>query len=336
MSEGEYLETIAAMRKHYKVAASTADWLGLPIVIFSVGGQEEPGVLVTAGALGIEASGVYAALELLVEVDIEKRTYVLPSRDPTGFQGLGFVLKKLLGEEVGVGSPSDAVRLLADSGAEVLIDDDDVFLALVRGVGIAVGRNLSATDPVRHLERKLRERELLEPLDSTRIVVAPRLPAEGSGEAGRLVTAFVREVRVLTYDDLAEGVPESDFLRRFVDAHDLGLVIDLHESGAASFYALTSERPSSVEDTMLYIVLDQVRSKGYRVASVDELAQLNLSAAKEGVGYGRGVCGLIDYASSKAYAFAFVAPASLPAEARSDALKTASLSALNAFMVVSA
>lgn len=332
----EYLETINAMKKRYKLAALTNDWLGFPIPIFKVGGHEEPPALVVAGASGIEAASVYAALELLVQVDIERTTYILPSRDPTGLHDMSFVLSKLLGTNVSIESADEARKILVESGAEVVINDNEVFLALVRGIGIAIGKKLDAFSTISALKEKIKE-GLFESLESTRILVASQLPqVEGVGEIGRFATIFVEEGNVLTYDDIDKAeIPEVSFVRDFIDKEELGLVIDLHESKGPAFYALTGGAPSSIELTILYVVMDQIKSRGLRIASTNQLKTLGLAAAEDGIGYGPGGCGLVSYASSKAYAMAFVAPIVVPLEDRSRALVTAALSALNAYIVVS-
>ena len=332
----EYLETINAMKKRYKIAAVTKDWLGFPLPIFKVGGREEPAALVVAGASGIEVASVYAAFELLVQVDIERTTYILPSRDPAGLHSMSFVLGKLLGTDVNVETADEARSILAGSGAEVVLDDEEVFLALIKGIGVAIGKGLDAFGTVNALRARLKE-GLAESLESTRVLVASQLSqVEGVGELGRFATVFVHEGDVLTYDDVDRAeIPEVSFVRDFIDKVELGLVIDLHESKSAEFYALTGSAPSSTENTILYVVLDQIRSRGLRIASADQLKTMGLVAAEDGIAYGRGSCGLISYASSKAYAMAFVAPLVEPLEVRSRALATAALSALNAYIVAS-
>ena len=331
----EYLDAVDLLKKRFKVAASTEDWLGLPLVIFRVGGNEEPPALVTAGAAGVEAAGVYAALELVLKVDVERTVYVLPSRDPTGFHGASYVLSKMLGEEVRVETPFDAKKLLASAGAEVLLDTSDLFLALFKGVGFAIG-SADAYDAKALLERELISRELADSLDGTRILLAAQLPhAEGVGGLNRLLTLIVKDGRVLTYEDLeTESVPEVEFVRSFVERENLGMVVDLHEDKRApAFFVSQSEEPSSGELTILYLVLDQVKQYGMDLADREAIEALGLKAVSDGVGYRKGFCGLTDYACMKAYAFAFVTPFAKPLEARVRTLGVAALSALNAFAI---
>jgi len=331
----EYLEAVNLLRKRFKVAAVTEDWLGFPIIIFKVGGNEEPPALVAAGAAGVEAAGVYAALELVLKVDVERTVYVLPSRDPTGFHSASYVLSEILGEEVRVETPADLKELLANVGAEILLDTCDLFLALYKGVGLAVG-SADAYETRAVLERELASRGLIESLDGTRILLAAQLPhVEGVGGLDRLLTLIVKDGKLHSYEDLeAETVPEVGFVRDFVERENLGMVVDLHESkNAPAFYVSQSGEPSSSELTILYLVLNQVKQYGMELASSEAIEALGLKAVGEGVGCRRGFCGLADYAYGKACAFAFVAPFAKPLEARVRTLGIAALSALNAFAV---
>jgi len=333
----EYLNTIEAMKRTFKVAASTNDWLGLPITVFRVGGKEEPAVLVTAGASGVEVAGVYAALELLVQVDIERTTYILPSRDPTGLHEASFILSRMLGAQVEVQSLDDIRRVLKDSGVETLIDDGELFLALLKGVGIAVGSQMDAYEVLSNLRLRLHKEELSDALEGYRILIASQLPqVEGVGSLNRFLTVVVQNGEVLTYDDLERAeIPEVALLREFIEKQELGLVIDLHETKCPGFYAITSDPPSSAESTILYLVLDQVVRRGVSVADPELIKKQGLSSASEGVGYGKGACGLVDFAAPKSYALALAAPFNAPLDERIGALMVATLSALNAFIVTS-
>lgn len=333
----EYLSTIEAMKRTFKVAASTNDWLGLPITIFKVGGREEPAVLVTAGASSVEVSGVYAALELLVQVDIERATYVLPARDPSGLHDASFILSRMLGTHVEARSPEEVKEILRQSGAEILIDDGELFLALSKGVGIAVGTRKDAYEVLKDLRSKLRESDLGERAEGCRILIASQLSqVEGAAGLTRFMTVVVQNGEVLTYDDVEQAeIPEVVFLREFLERQELGLVIDLHEAKCSAFYTVTRDPPSSLESTILYLVLDQVTRRGMLIASPELIEGQGLKSFGDGIGYGRGACGLVDLASSRSYSFALVAPFNAPLEERISALMVATLSALNAFIVTS-
>lgn len=332
----EYVETIESLKKKFKIASITEDWLGLPIVIFKTGGREEPPVLVTAGSAGVEVAGVYAALELILQVDVERTVYILPSRDPTGLHDASYVLSRILGEKVHVENVTDVRKLLTDAGAEFLIDTHDLFLAIFKGVGLAASSTADAYEAAKILAKEILSQELADSIDGTRILIAAQLPqAEGVGKLGRFFTVFAREGKFFTYDNFsAETVPEVDFVKSFIDREDLGMVIDLHESvNSPAFYVSQSAEPSGGELTILYLVLDQVRQYGMELASVEALESIGLRALSEGLGYGRGFCGLTDYVSGRTYAFAFSTPLDKPLEQRIKTLSVATLSALNAFAI---
>lgn len=337
LKTSEYLNTIEAMKRTFKIAASTSDWLGLPITIFKVGGKEEPAVLVAAGASGVEVAGVYATLELLVQVDIERTTYILPSRDPTGLHDVSFILSRMFGFQVEARSLDDIKKALTDGGVETLIDDDELFLTLSKGVGIAIGSWMNAYEVLNRLKSKLRKDELIDVLEGCRILVASQLPqVEGVGSFNRFMTVVVQNGEILTYDDVERvDIPEVAFLRDFMERQELGLVIDLHETKCPAFHAITSYPPSSAESTILYLVLDQVARRGMRIADPELIEKQGLNSAGEGIGYKRGACGLVDLAASRSYAFAFAAPFNASLEERTSGLMVATLSALNAFIVAS-
>jgi len=332
----EYLTAIEALRRRFKVVASTEDWLGLPIQIFKAGGQEGPPALVTAGATGVEVATVYAALELLVQVDVERTTYILPSRDPTALHDASYILSRILGESVAVGSAVDAMCILRER-AEVVVDDSELFLALVKGVGVAIGKRTDAFETLSIIEQRLGRGELLDSLEGVRVLVASQLPqVEGIGEVGRFVTAYIEGGRVFTYDDIGQAdIPEVAFLRDFLRREEVGLVVDLHEARGPAFLALTSEPPSSVERTILYLVIDQIKRSGVPVATLEQIEGMGLSPSEEGIAYGRGVCGLVDFASETSYALALLAPIHSPLDARTRTLSLAALSALNAYVIAS-
>lgn len=326
---------IDTLKKRYKVAVSSTDWLGLPLTVFRTGGKEEPPILVTAGAFGVEVAGVYAALELIVQVDIERCVYILPSRDPTGLQDASYVLSRMLGEKVEVKTTTDVVNTLREAGAEIIIDESEIFLAALKGVGIAVSDLFDAYDVTEIIRDKLERGRYGESLDGMRILVVSQMPEiEGVGVSGRFNTIIVHENKILTYEDLSfDIIPEISFLKTFIEGQEFGMVIDLHEGKTSSFYISMSENPTSNEHTLLYLVLDQVRKCGLNLASREMLDMLKLEAVDEGVGYGRGICGLADYLSPKSYAFAFTTSLKEPLELRVKTLLTATLSALNAYAV---
>ncbi|MCS7105485.1 MAG: hypothetical protein NZ954_08005 [Thermofilaceae archaeon] len=331
----EYLKMVDTLKKRYKIAASSTDWLGLPLTIFRTGGKEEPPILVTAGAFGVEVAGVYAALELIVQVDIERCVYILPSRDPTGLQDASYVLSKMLGDKIEVNTTLDVVNTLREEGAEIIIDDSEIFLAALKGVGIAVSNFLDAYDATEIIRNKLEKGGYGESLDGMRILVVSQMPEiEGVGVSGRFNTIFVHENKILTYEALSfDIIPEISFLKTFIEGQEFGMVIDLHEGKTPAFYIAMSENPTSSEYTLLYLVLDQVRSYGLNLASLEMLNTLKLEAVDEGAGYGKGICGLADHLSPKSYAFAFTTSLREPLELRVKTLLTATLSALNAYAV---
>ncbi len=325
---------INSLKKRYRVAASLEDWLGLPIVVFKLGGREEPPALVTAGASGVEVAGVYAALELIMQVDVERTVYILPSRDPTGFHDISFVLSRMLGENLIINNIKEVREILKSYDAEILIDDQ-LFFALLKGVGIACSEVLDAYDTLELLEKRIKENELFESLGETRILVTSQASSvEGVGALGRFITSMLLDNKLVTYDDFGEKcIPETAQLKNFVDLQQPGMVIDLHESKGDGFYVLTREEPIGNELTIVDLVLEQVNIYGMKLASMGVYSNQNVASLREGLLVGARLCGLVDYAARKCYAFGFTTPWTRPLEERVKTLLTACLSALNAYAV---
>jgi len=334
----EYLRMIEALRRRYKTVLYERDWLGLPIVVLKAGGREEPPVLVTAGASGVEAAGVYAALELVMQVDVERTVYILPSRDPTGLHGAAYVLSEMLGEEVRVRTLDELRELLKSRGAEVVVDTPTLFLSMLKGVGFAfseVSRE-GAYGTLKRLEEEVVKSGLAESLGEARILIPSQMPdVEGVGLLDRLMTVVVCDEGILTYEHVEYGrsIPEVEVLRRFVEGQELGMVIDLHEAVGEGFHVLLSEEPLSGESIIIDLVLDQVSRYGMQLAAQSALSESGLKALGDGVGVGKGRCGLIDFTVERAYSFAFFTGMNAPLEQRVRAHLTACISALNAYAI---
>ncbi|RLF06459.1 MAG: hypothetical protein DRK00_01545 [Thermoprotei archaeon] len=334
----EYLRMIEALRKRYKTVLYERDWLGLPIVVLKAGGREEPPVLVTAGASAVEAAGVYAALELVMQVDVERAVYILPSRDPTGLHGAVYVLSEMLGEEVHVDTLSELRELLKSRGAEVVIDTPTLFLSMLKGVGFAFSGSSreGAYGTLRQLEEKVVKGGLIESLGEVRILIPSQMPnVEGVGLLDRLMTVMVCEEGILTYEHIGgeKVIPEVEVLRRFIQGREMGMVIDLHEGVDRGFYVLLSEEPLSGESIIIDLVLDQVARYGMQLATQSALGESGLRALSDGVGVGKGRCGLIDFTVERSYSFAFFTGMNAPLEQRVKAHLTACISALNAYAI---
>lgn len=338
--DSEYFKTLKVLEKRYRVEKREKDWLGLPIVTFRTGGREEPPVLIAAGAVGTEPAGVYAALELVMQVDVERKVYVLPARDPTGFHDVSYVLSRMLREDVRVSSLQDLRSLLLSRGAEVVLEGHGIFLALLKGVGFAFSEKEArrgAYDTLEALEREVVKGGLADSLEEVRILVPAQMPGvEGVGEMGRLLTVMVSNGRLLTYDDLMSGgrlIPEAVMFRKFLDSIEPGMVVDLHEGWGKSFHVLVSDEPTSGEWIIIDVMLDQVARYGMRLATMRDVESSGYSALRDGVAMKPGACGLADYAKNYGYSFAFVTGRLQPLEQRIRAHVTACLSALNAYAI---
>ena len=60
---------------------------GYDVLCAVAGGAKEPAIVITAGAHADELGGVYGALTCCANSETEHRLYVIPVRDPFGFEG---------------------------------------------------------------------------------------------------------------------------------------------------------------------------------------------------------------------------------------------------------
>src|SRR5213079_1931195 len=92
---------------------------GEEVLCAETGGERLPPILITAGCHTPEAAGVVAALRLLDELQTDRKTYVIPLRDPFGFNDFDHCLSALLGRPATVASHAETVALLRRDGALV-------------------------------------------------------------------------------------------------------------------------------------------------------------------------------------------------------------------------
>src|SRR5262245_54226335 len=107
---------------------------GEEIVCAETGGERRPAILVTAGAHSPEVAGVLGGLRILEKIQTEHKTYVIPMRDPFGFNDFDHCLGFLLDQRVTVRSHAEGVALLERYGT-VLLRSADFCLALLGEIG---------------------------------------------------------------------------------------------------------------------------------------------------------------------------------------------------------
>lgn len=342
VARSEYLDAISSLKKRYKSVEEYMDWLGLPITVFRTGGREEPPVLVTGGSAGIEAASVYAALELVMHVDVERAVYIVPSRDPTGFHDASFVLSRLFQTPLNIERLSDIKAALEEGGAQVLVDDERLFAALTKNAAFAFSKDeggLGAYGTLNLLKSYMGRGDLASKLEASRILIPAQLPSvDGVGLTGRFLTLFMGDdLQITSYDHLDAKYlpPEAQCIKALVDELEPGMVIDLHEWMGPGFNAAFPDTPLAGEAIVLDVLLSQVAEYGMPLTKVEEAEALGLSTLREGAVIDPLACGLASYVVSRGYGYAMSLRTSLHAalESRVATLVTACLSALNAYAV---
>jgi hypothetical protein len=229
---------------------------GEEILCAETGGERLPPILITAGCHTPEVAGVMAALRLLDELQTGRKTYVIPLRDPFGFNDFDHCLSALLGRPVTVGSHAETVALLRRIGAAIL-DRDELAIGLL-GETAVVSMD-THDDPhgydfaLGELNRVIAgEPTVFEVLHGRRFFLASGLPtSEGAGRFGRTYTGFVspegKTLSLSQFFDREDAPPEVACLRTFVDAIKPGITFDCHEDGGRAFYLPARRKPDEPE-----------------------------------------------------------------------------------------
>ncbi len=306
------LENIA-VRIKAPIVKRDRDWLGGEILLVKVGGREEPPVLVAAGARGFEPAGVYALVHLSFLINLERSVFLLLCRDPTGFNGPGWALSRMLDEDIKPSSLKDLRELLEERCETV--DVNGISFALLGNAAIAC-----PDEVVKHEEVLAALRKGASRLEGCRVLIPSMMPGvEGVGEAGRAWSLYVSEGRLCDNDDLGcEELPEASFVRDVLEELEPGLVVDLRE-GPGSSVVFESPAPMREEEkTMADVAMGQL--SGVRVECIREVRDGRLTLASAGKKYGYSVVVRVGW--------------SMDLGQRVDCLLSATLSVINSYALV--
>jgi hypothetical protein len=250
---------------------------GEEVLCVETGGTRLPPILITAGAHTPEAAGVVAALRLLDELETDRKTYVVPLRDPFGFNDFDHCLSTLVGRPTTVASHAEIVALLGRVG-EILWDRDDFAIGLVGEVAIVsldtgdepLGYDLTLA----YLNGALMgQPSLLPALSGRRFFVPSSMPtSEGAGRYGRTYTGFVspegKTLSVSQFFDRADAPLEVACLKALVDEIKPAITFDCHEDGGRGFYLPARRKPDEPErsEQIVRAMRDAVEATGYPMA----------------------------------------------------------------------
>lgn len=252
---------------------------GLDIYAYQVG-DRGPSGLVTAGAHAEEVAGVATAYALAANFQTGLQGWVVPCRDPLGWDGFRRTLTRAIGRSVRVRSHDDVVELIKRYGEPVLLGD--VTIGIIDQVAfMSLHESHPGTDDTGVFAHEfLDEREdVRERLLGKRVFIpgAPKLTEERDVyDWGGGPTVYIHtDGRVGNFNRFfsVETPPvEVGALRIFADEVLPRWTLDLHEGFGASYclYANIGEDPVGREAAKAMV--DAVSARDYPIQSLKELA----------------------------------------------------------------
>jgi hypothetical protein len=272
-------EALRASGKQLRTLGTTRD--GERVVCAETGGQRLPPILVTAGSHSPEVAGVTAALRLLDELRTSHKTYVIPMRDPFGFNNFDHCLSAILGRRVAVESHAATVVLLEQHGT-MLLQDEVFCLALIGDVGVVsmeTGVEPMGFDWIlNQLQQRLAQDAVTaERMRGRRFFVPAGMPfSEGAGSYGRTYTGVMSpEGQQLSLSQFF-GRPDAPVEVACIDAllQEVrpGLIFDCHEDfGRACYFpARRHDRDPAKAERIVLAMRTALVEAGYPLADFDQ------------------------------------------------------------------
>ncbi|CAN0454882.1 unnamed protein product, partial [Phaeothamnion confervicola] len=126
------LRTNADLAAAMRSAGGTVEPLGItafdePIWMGRFGGDRGAPIVITAGSHADEVAGVFAAIDLAESLQSDHPIYIIPARDPLGWNGFAHTLQRADPSAPLVTTHEDARTVLERH--EVLHDDGDLIIA---------------------------------------------------------------------------------------------------------------------------------------------------------------------------------------------------------------
>jgi hypothetical protein len=251
------------------------------ILCAQLGGDRLPAILITAGTHTPEAAGVFAAIRLLEQIRTDHRTYMVPMRDPFGFNDFSHCMSTLVGREVLIQTHEDAVAVL-ESSATIIWREPRLLIGNIGKHSVAL---FDSADERQGWERAIeRINELFKEQPSVqaalrgrRIFMPPQTPTtEGTGRFGRTYTAVVDSDGKLLSLSQFFGRPEAPLevsqLESFVRAIRPGVTFDCHEDNYGEAFYMPARRLAGHEaesEMLANAMLDAVSAGGYPLADFE-------------------------------------------------------------------
>lgn len=210
---------------------------GRPIVSVRTGGDETPGVVITAGAHATEQAGVCAAVELIEALDTHREVHIVPSRDPVGIDGFDAAVGLACDHEGPTTRPEEAVDLLRREG-EIIHEGEAVTVGLIGDYGYAVSSLEDGGGPSilqRFKEYTEIAPEVLDELAGRRVFTAAGYEdVDAAAPFERTYTLIIapngRPLHLNRFFTDAWAPPETRAVRRLMDTVEPGIMFDNHET----------------------------------------------------------------------------------------------------------
>ncbi len=276
---------------------------GAPVVSFKAGGDKKPAIFVSAGSHSTEQAGVSAGATLLSEIETDHEVYLIPSRDPMGMNGYGYVMGLSMGEIPEVTSVAQVREILKAEG-EVLYEEGDTLLAIIGEYGY------STTGLLGKFEKGV---DFLEPLLGRRIFYPSGEDGiEGTAHCQRayslIVTPDGEILHINRFHDTAWAPVEPKCTRDLMAKIKPGLTLDLHEYGGDGFWFSARHQQTEADEEwevrMADAMISAVKASGANIAPEGYLPGSFFETTEPGVFWliaqerGEGL-NLADYGASK-------------------------------------
>jgi hypothetical protein len=279
----ESVRTNAEIGASMKNAGADVQILGTssfdePIWLAKIGGDKQPAIVITAGSHADEVAGVFAALHFVQSLASDHTIYIVPCRDPNGWNGYSATLQRAR-----PGAP--AVSLHPEAAAElrradVYFDDGSLVIAKVGSTVFATrpATTWTSTQITRHaLPALLADNpSLASRLRHTRVFVPGNVAVDDGrnpySHGGH--TAYVGDGYVAHFNrffDRPDAPVEVAAVRALVDQVRPGLTLDLHEGFSDGYYLFIHSAHSARLTEMARVMISAVRAAGGRVATRAEL-----------------------------------------------------------------
>ena len=245
------------------------------------GGDLEPPILITSGAHADELGGVYGALKLIKKVKTNHKLFVLPVRDPFGFEGYRANLQFALGSPARIETGDDIYSIFKQEG-NIIFQDGSYCIAEIGEFVFAYdsGKDFETSSVGRRLDELVKSDDnLLRSLAKAKRVIAPwNLPMPRIGDPYRqaargMITTedgFVGNYN--RFFDQESPPPEVEYARALANELKPGLVLDLHEGYGRGFYVYKPENSQDdLNDEILTAMGNAVHDNGGQTATPEEL-----------------------------------------------------------------